>query len=92
MALKLCQFVLICIYFFLISVFHSFSIATWVGGGYINGTSESTFKDGLVWVQAPWCYTLSLSLGEFASSLIKQYSTSNSRLHGLFKTPLMISI
>jgi high affinity choline transporter 7 len=30
--------------------------ATWVGGGYINGTAEFTAAEGsgLVWVQAPW--------------------------------------
>ena len=37
--------------------------ATWVGGGYINGTAEYTYSSGLVWVQAPWGYALSLILG-----------------------------
>lgn len=39
--------------------------ATWVGGGYINGTAENTFADGygLMWVQAPWGYAISLILG-----------------------------
>ncbi len=39
--------------------------ATWVGGGYINGTAENTFnKDyGMIWVQAPWGYAISLILG-----------------------------
>ena len=37
--------------------------ATWVGGGYINGTAESTYVDGLVWAQAPWGYALSLIIG-----------------------------
>lgn len=37
--------------------------ATWVGGGYINGTAESTQAYGLVWVQAPWGYALSLMIG-----------------------------
>lgn len=37
--------------------------ATWVGGGYINGTAEYTASTGLVWVQAPWGYALSLILG-----------------------------
>ncbi|CAB3993264.1 high-affinity choline transporter 1-like [Paramuricea clavata] len=37
--------------------------ATWVGGGYINGTAEKAYSQGLVWVQAPWCYSLSLTLG-----------------------------
>ncbi|MGD8329566.1 MAG: sodium:solute symporter family protein [Acidobacteriota bacterium] len=37
--------------------------ATWVGGGYINGTAEATYGSGLVWVQAPWGYALSLVVG-----------------------------
>jgi len=39
--------------------------ATWVGGGYINGTAEYTFDSnyGLMWVQAPWGYALSLIFG-----------------------------
>lgn len=37
--------------------------ATWVGGGYINGTAESVYSTGLVWVQAPWGYALSLVFG-----------------------------
>lgn len=37
--------------------------ATWVGGGYINGTAESTYGTGLVWVQAPWGYAMSLVIG-----------------------------
>ena len=43
------------------------SIATWVGGGYINGTAEVVFDSaqGLVWAQAPWGYALSLVVGEY---------------------------
>ena len=37
----------------------SFS-ATWVGGGFINGSAEETYKLGLVWTQAPFGYGLSL--------------------------------
>lgn len=37
--------------------------ATWVGGGYINGAAEATYNSGLVWVQAPWGYALSLIIG-----------------------------
>lgn len=39
--------------------------ATWVGGGYINGTAEVVAKPGygLVMAQAPICYTLSLIVG-----------------------------
>ena len=36
--------------------------ATWIGGGYINGTAEAVYdrEQGIVWCQAPWCYALSL--------------------------------
>jgi len=39
--------------------------ATWVGGGYINGTAEYTFDPqyGLIWVQAPFGYGISLIIG-----------------------------
>jgi high affinity choline transporter 7 len=37
--------------------------ATWVDGGYINGTAEYTATVGLMWVQAPWGYAFSLVLG-----------------------------
>jgi high affinity choline transporter 7 len=38
--------------------------ATWVGGGYINGTAEATYGMGLTWgLQAPIGYSLSLVLG-----------------------------
>lgn len=37
--------------------------ATWVGGGYINGTAESVYTTGLVWAQAPWGYACSLTIG-----------------------------
>ena len=43
--------------------------ATWVGGGYINGTAEAVYNakyadgSGLVWVQAPVGFAISLVLG-----------------------------
>lgn len=37
--------------------------ATWIGGGYINGTAEYANTSGLVWVQAPWGYAMSLIIG-----------------------------
>jgi len=37
--------------------------ATWIGGGYINGTAEAAAGSGLLWVQAPWGYGLSLIIG-----------------------------
>ncbi|VDP16624.1 unnamed protein product [Schistosoma margrebowiei] len=41
-------------------------LATWVGGGYINGTAENTYNptQGLVWCQAPVGYALSLVVGK----------------------------
>ena len=52
--------------------------ATWVGGGYINGTAESTAASGLAWVQAPWGYALSLVLGGlfFAGPMRKKRYTT----------------
>ena len=38
--------------------------ATWVGGGYINGTAEQTYANGILWgAQAGIGYALSLMLG-----------------------------
>ncbi|XP_028292186.1 high-affinity choline transporter 1-like [Gouania willdenowi] len=39
--------------------------ATWVGGGYINGTAEYVYlpENGLAWAQAPFGYALSLVVG-----------------------------
>ncbi|CAN0094844.1 high affinity choline transporter 1 [Lampetra fluviatilis] len=39
--------------------------ATWVGGGYINGTAEAIYlpSSGLAWAQAPFGYAMSLVLG-----------------------------
>lgn len=49
----------------------SFS-ATWVGGGYINGTAEAVYVPGygLAWAQAPIGYSLSLILGKQRLKLI----------------------
>ena len=40
-------------------------VATWAGGGYVNGTAEAVAdpQRGLVWAQAPWGYALSLIVG-----------------------------
>lgn len=47
--------------------------ATWVGGGYLNGTVESVYKNGLAWTQAPWCYALSLLIGGiFFAKIMRQ--------------------
>ncbi|CAF0796973.1 unnamed protein product [Brachionus calyciflorus] len=39
--------------------------ATWVGGGFINGSAEMVYSTGLVWCQAPIGYALSLVFGGF---------------------------
>ena len=43
--------------------------ATWVGGGYINGTAEVVFRggkgNGLVWCQGPFGYAASLIIGRY---------------------------
>lgn len=49
--------------------------ATWVGGGYINGTAEIVFKDGLIWCQAPLGYALSLVLGIYILKYIKSFQS-----------------
>lgn len=48
--------------------------ATWVGGGYINGTAEAVYTSGLVWCQAPFGYALSLVFGGifFANKMRQQ--------------------
>ncbi|XP_046391877.1 high-affinity choline transporter 1 isoform X2 [Ischnura elegans] len=48
--------------------------ATWVGGGYINGTAEAIYTQGLVWCQAPFGYALSLVFGGifFANKMRQQ--------------------
>ncbi|XP_051166168.1 high-affinity choline transporter 1 [Leptopilina boulardi] len=48
--------------------------ATWVGGGYINGTAEAIYTKGLIWCQAPFGYSLSLIFGGifFANKMRQQ--------------------
>nr|CAI5853281.1 unnamed protein product [Callosobruchus analis] len=61
--------------------------ATWVGGGYINGTAEAIYTRGLVWCQAPFGYSLSLVFGGifFANKMRKQgYITMLDPLQDLF--------
>ena len=38
-------------------------VATWVGGGYINGTAQAVYEFGLLQCQAPIGYSLSLVVG-----------------------------
>lgn len=44
-----------------------FSIATWVGGGFILGVAEAVYtpKLGLLWALMPVQYSLSFILGKF---------------------------
>ena len=51
----------------LMFIFCSMFSATWVGGGFINGTSEYIVRDGFVWCQAPFGYSLSLALGDYTN-------------------------
>ncbi|MGH0151475.1 UNVERIFIED_CONTAM: hypothetical protein FKN15_049382 [Acipenser sinensis] len=46
--------------------------ATWVGGGYINGTAEYVYLPGfgLAWAQAPFGYALSLIVGATLSVIV----------------------
>ncbi|MFW7378426.1 MAG: sodium:solute symporter family protein [Oligoflexus sp.] len=37
--------------------------ATWVGGGYVNGTAEAVYGSGFIWTQAPWGYAIALAIG-----------------------------
>lgn len=48
------------------------SPATWVGGGYINGTAEYVYlpEYGLAWAQAPFGYALSLVVGKCVCSCV----------------------
>lgn len=44
--------------------------ATTVGGGFINGTAEIVFSQGLIWTIAPFGIFLGLIIGE---SVIEKY-------------------
>ena len=51
--------------FELLERFDVFKKATWVGGGFINGSAEMVYSSGLIWCQAPIGYALSLVVGGF---------------------------
>lgn len=53
--------------------------ATWVGGGYINGTAEYVYLPdyGLAWAQAPFGYALSLVVGELIYNMLMFYIYSH---------------
>ena len=50
--------------------------ATWVGGGYINGTAEAVYLSidktgqGLLWAQAPVGFSISLLIGKLINCMI----------------------
>ncbi|XP_037565768.1 high-affinity choline transporter 1-like [Dermacentor silvarum] len=52
--------------------------ATWVGGGYLNGTAEAVYRLGLIHCQAPFGYAVSLLLGGafFVTKLRETESTT----------------
>jgi len=46
--------------------------ATWVGGGFINGSAQEAYKAGLIWTQAPFGYGLSLFIsGTFFAKIMR---------------------
>ncbi|KAG1651842.1 High-affinity choline transporter 1 [Nymphon striatum] len=57
--------------------------ATWVGGGYINGSAEIIFSKGMLWCQAPVGFTLSLILA-YSFYLIASNSKRYPILGGIF--------
>ena len=63
----------------LLQLVKPFVSATWVGGGYINGTAEIVYTpgNGLLWTQAPFGYALSLVLGGilFAKKMRRKVSS-----------------
>jgi len=47
--------------------------ATWVGGGFINGSAEEAYKSGLIWTQAPFGYSISLIIsGTFFARIMRE--------------------
>lgn len=69
--------------------------ATWVGGGFINGTAESVASSGLAWAQAPWGYALSLVVGGlvFARPMRRRrYTTMLDPLEDRFGAPMAAAL
>ncbi|MBM7646951.1 high affinity choline transporter 7 [Scopulibacillus daqui] len=76
--------------------------ATWLGGGYIVGTAETVYSQGLIWTQAPWCYALSLMIGgvffarkmrkmEFTTMLDPLEARFGKKMTGLLYLPALFS-
>jgi hypothetical protein len=49
----------------LLSKLYFCSLATAVGGAYINGTAEVMGRDGIVWTFAPVGFAIGISIGMF---------------------------
>jgi len=46
--------------------------ATWVGGGFINGSAQESYSAGLIWTQAPFGYACSLFIsGTFFARIMR---------------------
>ncbi|KAH7956953.1 hypothetical protein HPB52_013918 [Rhipicephalus sanguineus] len=45
--------------------------ATWVGGGYLNGTAEAVYTHGVLYCHVPIGYAISLVLGDAAGSMME---------------------
>ena len=61
--------------------------ATWVGGGYINGTAEETYTAGMLWAQSPIGYSLSMMVGGFFYAVPmrqRKYTTMIDPVQGIF--------
>lgn len=78
------------------NVFNKFSpffSATWVGGGYINGTAEIIYSNGLLWCQAPFGYALSLVFGNLSfllclyNKIFVNFQSATYRYHKFFLSP-----
>lgn len=69
--------------------------ATWVGGGYINGTAQTTYSYGLTWgLQAPIGYSLSLIFGGMFFARVmrrNRYATLVDPLEVRFGKPLALA-
>ena len=63
--------------------------ATWVGGGYINGTAEEVYTAGMLWAQSPIGYSLSMMVGGFFYAVPmrqRKYTTMIDPVQGKFTT------
>ena len=59
--------------------------ATWVGGGYINGTAEIIYASGFGWCQAPFGFSISLILGQ-SNTHAHVHTLARAHLHACAST------